>query len=103
MDYVEHAGNRGAGRPQGDRAAAEEDAAEQLAVLHALSAEAYGFPRDTVIGALPQPNPWTGNWCDFYRDQRLLVMGRIARESGRLRSEEHTSELQSLMRISYAG
>src|SRR3546814_5214099 len=28
---------------------------------------------------------------------------RLARFSGKIRSEEHTSELQSLMRISYAG
>src|SRR3546814_7932533 len=28
--------------------------------------------------------------------------GRIVRDNGRERSEEHTSELQSLMRISYA-
>src|SRR3546814_1055665 len=32
--------------------------------------------------------------------QRLL---HLAQEAGRLRSEEHTSELQSLMRTSYAG
>lgn len=82
MDYVEHSGRRG-----GD--AAEEDAAERLAALHAISAEAFGFERDTVIGALPQPNPWTADWCAFYRERRLLVMGRIARESGRLPAETH--------------
>jgi fructosamine-3-kinase len=81
MDYVEHIGRRGG--------AAEEDAAEQLAALHDITAEAFGFERDTVIGALPQPNPWTANWCDFYREQRLLVMGRIARESGRLPADTH--------------
>src|SRR3546814_2162166 len=89
MDYVEHVGNRGAGRPRGVRAPAGAAAAEHLAGLHALSAEAYGFPRYTVSGALPQPNPGTGNGCDFYRDQRLLVMGRIARESGRLPAATH--------------
>src|SRR3546814_11062161 len=100
MDYVEHVGNRGAGRPQGDRAAAEEDAAEQLAVLHALSAEASGFPRDPVIGALPQPNPWTGNWCDFYRDQRLPVMGRIPRDSGHLPAAPPTPTARSFEPLS---
>src|SRR5690606_33819857 len=81
MDYVEHSGRRSA--------AAEEDAAERLAALHGIIAPAYGFERDTVIGALPQPNPWTQEWCSFYRDQRLLVMGRIARESGRLPATTH--------------
>lgn len=81
MDYVDHVGRRGT--------AAERDAAEQLAALHGITAEAFGFERDTVIGALPQPNPWTTDWCAFYRDQRLLVMGRIARESGRLPAATH--------------
>jgi fructosamine-3-kinase len=81
MDYVEHVGGRSA--------AAETDAAERLAALHGITADAYGFERDTVIGALPQPNPWTADWCAFYRDHRLLVMGRIARESGRLPAETH--------------
>ena len=79
MDYVEHVGGRSA--------AAETDAAERLAALHGITAEAFGFERDTVIGALPQPNPWTADWCAFYRDRRLLPMGRIARESGRLPAE----------------
>ena len=81
MDYVENAGGGGS--------AAEEDAADHLAALHGVGAEAFGFERDTVIGALPQPNPWTEDWCGFFRDQRLLVMGRIARESGRLPAETH--------------
>lgn len=81
MDYVEHVSGRSA--------AAEVDAAERLATLHGITAREYGFERDTVIGALPQPNSWTENWCDFYREQRLLVMGLIARESGRLPAETH--------------
>jgi fructosamine-3-kinase len=85
MDYIDHLGKEGGRRSQ----AAEEDAAEQLAALHGITAEAFGFPRDTVIGALPQPNPWTEDWCAFYRDRRLLVMGRIARESGRLAAATH--------------
>src|SRR3546814_18348643 len=46
---------------------------------------------DAVINAL------LNNESSFFRD--LAVFGMIERE---LRSEEHTSELQSLMRISYA-
>src|SRR3546814_9066116 len=36
------------------------------------------------------------------RNRRLLVSGTLAEEAARPRSEEHTSELQSLMRISSA-
>ncbi len=81
MDYVEN--------HQGRSAAAEQNAAEALAALHAIEAEAFGFERDTVIGALPQQNSWTYNWCDFYREYRLLTMGLIARESGRLPADTH--------------
>src|SRR3546814_1846281 len=35
-------------------------------------------------------------------EQRLQELGRALRQEIRSRSEEHTSELQSLMRISYA-
>src|SRR3546814_13797961 len=77
MDYVDH-------HPGRSGAAAQEDAARQLAALHGLTAEAFGFERDTVIGALAQPNPWTRNRCDFYRQQPLLALARLARASGRL-------------------
>ena len=78
IDYVETAG--------GLSASAEAHAAELLAALHDRSAEAFGFERDTVIGPLPQPNPWTERWLDFFRDQRLLAFGRLAHERGRLPS-----------------
>jgi fructosamine-3-kinase len=81
MDYV--------GNTSGKGVLAEEQAAEALAALHGITAPAFGFERDTVIGALPQPNAWSDDWCAFYRERRLLVMGRIARESGRLPAEIH--------------
>jgi fructosamine-3-kinase len=64
--------------------AAEIDAADLLAGLHELSADAFGLERDTLIGGLPQPNPWTADWLDFFRDQRLLYMAADARRAGRL-------------------
>ncbi len=65
-------------------AGAEAHAAELLADLHSRTAPAFGFDYDTVIGPLPQPNPWTYGWLDFFRDQRLLLMGRRALDSGHL-------------------
>jgi fructosamine-3-kinase len=64
--------------------AAQEDAAELLADLHNISSDPYGLEQDTLIGGLHQPNPWHKSWIDFFRDQRLLYMGRQALESGRL-------------------
>src|SRR3546814_5935161 len=49
-------------------------------------------PATCVNDVLDDPNRW-------YSIDEVLAMASLARE---LRSEEHTSELQSLMRISYA-
>jgi fructosamine-3-kinase len=63
---------------------AQRHAAELLASLHGVTAPHYGLERDTLIGGLPQPNPPTGSWLAFFREHRLLYMGRQAVESGRL-------------------
>ncbi len=79
IDYVE-AGD-------GIDAVAETHAAELLAALHGIAAPRYGFERDTLIGPLAQPNPWTESWADFFAEQRLLHFGRIALEAGHLPAE----------------
>src|SRR5918992_4745009 len=68
-------------------AEAERRAAELLAALHGITAGAYGHERDTLIGSLDQPNPWTESWIDFFRDQRLLYLARVANEAGALPAE----------------
>jgi fructosamine-3-kinase len=62
----------------------QEHAAELLAALHELSAPQFGMEQDTLIGGLHQPNPWTESWLDFFREQRLLYMARVASRAGRL-------------------
>ena len=63
---------------------AERHAAELLSELHGITAEAYGHERDTLIGSLDQPNPWTESWIEFFRERRLLYLARVAHEAGRL-------------------
>lgn len=63
---------------------AETQAADLLAALHAIEGPRFGHERDTLIGPLPQPNPWTDSWRDFFRDQRLMAMGRVAYDAGHL-------------------
>jgi len=67
---------------------AERHAAELLAGLHDITADAYGHERDTLIGSLDQPNPWTVSWTEFFGEQRLLYMARVAHDAGRLPAEE---------------
>lgn len=79
LDYVPAGG--------GITPAVEIHAADLLAQLHALSWHAFGAERDTVIGGLPQPNPPTRRWLDFFRDHRLLFMARAALAAGKLPPE----------------
>jgi fructosamine-3-kinase len=67
---------------------AERHAAELLAGLHGITADSYGHERDTLIGALDQPNPPTKSWTDFFRDHRLLYIALVAHEAGRLPAED---------------
>lgn len=67
---------------------AERHAAELLAGLHGVTAGAFGHERDTLIGSLGQPNQWTESWVEFFREQRLLYLARVAHEAGRLPAED---------------
>lgn len=79
MDYIP-------GRSQFN-AASECHAAELLAALHDVHAPACGLEEDTLIGALHQPNPWTASWIEFFTEQRLLYLGRLGVEMGRMPAE----------------
>src|SRR3546814_1987601 len=90
--------------------------------LAADSPLARDFRERTLVIVLPLLNPdgvvegnWRGNingqdlnrdWGPFTQSETRAVRDLLEREldddGRRLRSEEHTSELQSLMRISYA-
>ncbi len=67
---------------------AEHHAAELLAALHDVTADAYGHERNTLIGSLDQPNNWNESWVEFFRDHRLLYLADVAHESGRLPLED---------------
>ena len=44
----------------------------KLAELHLVSGStAFGLGRDNRIGTTAQPNPWTANWIEFWRDIRI--------------------------------
>ncbi len=57
---------------------------EELAALHAQVQPAFGYDYDTVIGALPQPNPPTPSWIAFFRAHRLLGPAAAATAAGLL-------------------
>ncbi len=42
----------------------------------------FGFDHDNYLGSTPQPNPWTGGWCAFWRRHRLGHQLALARRNG---------------------
>jgi fructosamine-3-kinase len=66
---------------------AERHAADLLAALHGVTADRFGFERDTPLGGLVQPNGWMASWRDFFRDRRIMPMALAVMESGRLPAE----------------
>lgn len=84
--------------------AVERDLADHLARLHQVSADAFGFPQDTLDGPLRQPNPWTDSWVDLYREQRLEWAIKGALKDGALtakmahRLDAVSSDLEALLR-----
>jgi len=53
-----------------------------LAALHACTAPSFGLGRDNFIGASPQPNGWSRNWVDFFRERRLGFQLQLAASKG---------------------
>lgn len=63
----------------------------RFAELHRATADAadaagrpgrFGFTADNFLGTTPQPNPWSDDWVEFFRQHRLGHQLRLARESG---------------------
>lgn len=55
---------------------------EQLAALHRVTTQQFGWSRDNAIGATPQKNQLSSNWIDFWRHQRLGYQLQLARQKG---------------------
>lgn len=55
----------------------------KLAELHLVSGStAFGLGRDNTIGTTAQPNPWTTNWIEFWRDTRIEYQLNLAIKNG---------------------
>ncbi len=63
---------------------------EQLAAMHRVTADQFGWEIDNTIGATHQANSWTDNWLSFWSEQRLGFQLQLAAQNG------YGGELQSL-------
>lgn len=42
----------------------------------------FGFEHDNYLGSTPQPNGWSDDWVEFFREKRLGYQLRLARRHG---------------------
>ncbi len=55
----------------------------KLAELHLVSGStAFGLSISNTIGTTAQPNPWTANWIEFWRDIRIKYQLNLAIQKG---------------------
>jgi len=55
---------------------------EQLATLHRVTADEFGWHRDNTIGATRQRNNWSDDWLEFLADHRLGFQLHLAEKNG---------------------
>ncbi|MEM7444041.1 MAG: fructosamine kinase family protein [Pseudomonadota bacterium] len=79
LDFIDH--DPGIPGPEAQR-----HAGRLLAALHARPAPSFGYPYDTTIGQLHQPNPRMQGWVSFFADQRLRYMACQGRTEGTVQS-----------------
>ncbi|WP_077324278.1 fructosamine kinase family protein [Virgibacillus siamensis] len=57
---------------------------DRIAQMHQATGKQHGFPDDTFIGLLPQPNGLFDNWLQYYRDRRLSAQLKLGIDRNRM-------------------
>lgn len=60
---------------------------EQLAHLHRVTSQQYGFDEDNYIGSLPQENTWQQSWVNLFVEHRLKPQVDLAKSKGLLTNQ----------------
>lgn len=58
------------------------DFGKSLARMHRHSADTFGLDHDNYMGSIPQSNRRHSSWPDFFMQERLVPMVRMARDTG---------------------
>jgi protein-ribulosamine 3-kinase len=74
-------------------AACERRLGEELAALHRVTAERFGWSRDNTIGSTPQANTPCGDWTEFFRERRLKPQLVLATSRGYAQLEPFAGRL----------
>jgi protein-ribulosamine 3-kinase len=67
-----------------------------LAQLHRVRSERYGWNQDNFIGSLPQSNRAHAKWAEFWRDERLSPQLRLAENHFAPRDRHRLEQLLSV-------
>lgn len=59
-----------------------EDMGRNLAAMHRVTHEQFGWQQNNTIGATPQINTWTSDWVEFWIEHRLGYQFRLANRRG---------------------
>lgn len=70
---------------------------EQLAALHRITNESFGWTEDNYMGSVPQLNSFHQTWVSFFSTERLLPMVKRCAEK-RLLNKNHLSQFESLIK-----
>jgi fructosamine-3-kinase len=70
---------------------------EQLAQLHSISYEQFGFAEDNYIGSLPQANDFTEKWVEFFMRYRLQPQIELAAHKGHL-EKNHVDSFETIFK-----
>lgn len=63
----------------------------QLAELHQRQSQRFGFDHNNYLGSTPQPNEWTEDGHEFFREQRLDYQAELAERRGLLSPDDRRS------------
>jgi fructosamine-3-kinase len=64
---------------------------QELAALHSVAQDCFGFSDDNYCGDTPQPNPRSDDGHAFFAEFRLAYQGRLARDAGLLGAGDLTA------------
>jgi len=68
---------------------------EQLAALHQITNDYFGLNEDNYMGSVPQSNKASGNWIDFFIEQRLQPLIKLCSDK-KLLSTRHQNQFKNL-------
>ncbi|MFS0647406.1 fructosamine kinase family protein [Siminovitchia sp. 179-K 8D1 HS] len=71
----------------------------QLAAMHEHAGMKHGFPKDTYIGILPQPNGIYDSWLEYYRDRRLRTQLELGIEHNMITGKRREQMERLLQRL----